>query len=75
MKAGELYLNVFLPEANGMGLGTESVDAVSSPRSAGAGERGEDTASTMGLDQGSEWDALREMRDLLKLRHYSPRTL
>ncbi len=85
MKAVELYLNVYLPEVNGGGCpavakamagkrvaGAESVDAVSSPRSdfPSIGKRGEDTASTF-----SEQEALREMKELLKLRHYSPRTL
>jgi integron integrase len=65
MKAVELYLNVFLPATNG-----QSVDATPSSRLAGAGKRDEGVASTL-----SEQDALREMKDLLKLRHYSPRTL
>jgi site-specific recombinase XerD len=49
----------------------KNVDAVSSPRSAGAEKRGEDTASTFGSEQA----ALRQMEELLKIRHYSPRTL
>jgi integron integrase len=56
MKAVELYLNVFLPEANGTAQG------------------GGNPGSSATHD-GSGREALQEMRELLKLRHYSPRTL
>jgi integron integrase len=78
MKAVELYLNVFLPEASGecrVASGEENVDAVSPPRSIQPEKRGGDTTSTINADQPvSERDALERMKNLLKLRHYSPRT-
>jgi hypothetical protein len=64
MTAVELYLHVFLPEANGMAHGAEGV-----PPAVQNGAGGTPAA------QGGEWNALPDMKDLLKLRHYSPRTL
>jgi integron integrase len=69
MKAVELYLNVFLREQeNGM---AQNVDATPSSRSVDDGKRDEGVASTISAEQ----DALERMKNLLKLRHYSPRTL
>jgi integron integrase len=61
MKAVELYLNVYLPATNGAGL---EGSAPSNP--------GGDGAPPF---MGNEKDALMRMKDLLKLRHYSPKTL
>ena len=91
MKAVELYLNVYLPEANREcrvtgGAGSErtaGVQPVLETAGKAGGTRGNveqasrllqnerDARSTLGSEQA----ALREMKDLLKLRHYSPRTL
>jgi integron integrase len=60
MKAVELYMNVYLPEQ-----GRE--------RSENGGQRTETEPAIQ--ERRNEQDALREMKELLKLRHYSPRTL
>jgi len=87
VKATELYLNIYLPEANGMAHGVEgmgsggersedggqNVDAVSSPRFLNIGNSGK--AGATPAVQNDEQQALREMKELMKLRHYSPRTL
>lgn len=65
MKAVELYINVFLPEKNRIADGGNVEQASRLP------ENERDARSTLA----SEWDALRDMKGLLKLRHYSPRTL
>jgi integron integrase len=97
VKAAELYLNIYLPEANGMAHGVEgmgsggersedggqNVDAVSSPRFLNIGNSGKAGATPAVLNeagatpavQNDEQQALREMKELMKLRHYSPRTL
>jgi len=70
MKAVELYLNVYLPAANrecrvSGGGGQEA--GLMEQRTEGM----EDTVSAISAEQ----TALRDMKELLKLRHYSPRTL
>jgi len=81
------FMDVYFPEAKSMAHGVErmekeaermgqgaeslekSVGAVSSPRfqNIGNSERGEDTASTMSAEQ----TAMREMKKLLRSRHYA----
>jgi len=75
MQAVELYLNVFLWEQGGersenRGQRTEA------ERAAGGTPAVQTSAGgTPAVQGGSESDALERMQNLLKLRHYSPRTL
>jgi integron integrase len=75
MKAVELYLNVFLPEANGMAHGAEGVPPAVQTGAGGTPAIQNAAGGTPAVRDGNEMDALREMKDLLRLRHYSPRTL
>jgi integron integrase len=69
MKAVELYLNVFLREQkDGIAQGAEGMEPDGSARSGTGGDGAPPLIE-------KEQDALREMKNLLKLRHYSPRTL
>ncbi len=68
MRAVELYLNVYLPQATGAEPGAGGGDG------AVPQEPTRDRAAGTAVEQ-SEWEALRQMKELLKLRHYSPRTL
>lgn len=71
MKAVELCLNVFLREQkNGMERGAEGMGGSGGATSTSPGRGG-----TQPSKAEDEQAALREMKNLLKLRHYSPRTL
>jgi integron integrase len=67
MKAVELYLNVYLPEANCAGCEARDVE-VRAGGTPSVQKNGGDGAPP------SMEESLARMKDLLKLRHYSPRT-
>lgn len=67
MKAVELYLNVFLPEQNRIAGVPPALDSE-------AGARAVLRPRRPAVQNDSE-QALRQMKELLRLRHYSPKTL
>jgi integron integrase len=77
MKAVELYLNVFLREQENGQKSEDQRSKVGEPvRIAGVPPALQHGAGgTPAVRGATEQDALREMKNLLKLRHYSPRTL
>ncbi len=70
-QAVALYLDVYLPEANGEGAGGRK-DRIAGVSPASSPEADEDCLSTHLTVRGRE--ALEEMRKLLRLRHYAYRT-
>jgi integron integrase len=78
MKAVELYLNVFLPATGAecqVASGGDANDLAGiTARSGGTAVSPSSREGPRPTNEG-EQDALRKMKELLKIRHYSPRTL